>query len=169
MTIAICPGTFDPVTSGHLDIITRACRFFDRFIVAVAANPWKKPVFSLEERVALLAKAVKKFPNVEVTSFTTLLVEFAQQIQANAIVKGLRAISDFEYEFQMAQINHKLDENIETFFVMASPEYSFLSSSAVREVASYGGCISGLVPEEIEEDLIRLFQDKYGRVSKGAV
>ncbi len=157
------------MTAGHLDVITRACRFFDRFVIAVAANPLKQPMFSLEERVTLLNKATERLPNVEVMQFDTLLVEFAQKINASAIVKGLRAISDFEYEFQMAQINHKMDERIETFFVMASPEYSFLSSSAVREVASYGGCISGLVPAEIEQDLNRMFDEKFKRVRKGAV
>ncbi len=166
--IALCPGTFDPVTSGHLDVISRACRFFDRFYVAVASNPYKNPMFDLEERVDLLEKSVRSLPNVEVITFDCLLVELAEKMGANAIVKGLRAISDFEYEFQMAQINSRIDNQIETFFVMASTEFSFLSSSAVRELGIYGGDISGLVPPEIEEDLKDLFNRKFGRARKGA-
>jgi len=165
---ALCPGTFDPVTSGHLDIIGRACRFFDRFYVAVASNPYKNPMFTLEERMSLLEKSTRGLPNVEVISFDCLLVELAERLGANAIVKGLRAISDFEYEFQMAQINSRMDSQVETFFVMASTEYSFLSSSAVRELGVYGGDIAGLVPPEIEEDLADLFNQKYGRTRKGA-
>ncbi len=162
MAIAVCPGTFDPVTSGHLDVIKRAAPFFDRFIVAVAENPVKKPLFTLQERVYLLKKATQGLKGVEVASFDTLLVEFARKVGARAIVKGLRAISDFEYEFQMAQINQALDQGIETFFVMASSEYTFISSSAVREVASYGGSIKGLVPDCIEEELTRMFREKFG-------
>lgn len=168
MRIAVCPGTFDPVTSGHLDVIARASRFFDRFVIAVAASAAKQPMFSLEERVKLLEKTTGDLANVEVRPFDSLLVPLARELGATAIVKGLRAISDFEYEFQMSQINSLMDEHIETFFVMASTEYSFLSSSAVRELGVYGGSIAGLVPEEIEEDLIRLFDEKYGRKRKGA-
>jgi|YNPBryantNP2012_1023418.scaffolds.fasta_scaffold00391_7 pantetheine-phosphate adenylyltransferase len=166
--VAICPGTFDPVTSGHLDIIGRACRFFDRFYVAVAVNPYKNPLFTLEERIDLLKKSVSDLPNVEVVSFDCLLVDLAERLGANAIVKGLRAISDFEYEFQMAQINSRMDSRMETFFVMSSTEYSFLSSSAVRELGIYGGDIRGLVPPQIEGDLKELFRQKFGRVGKGA-
>lgn len=169
MTTAICPGTFDPITCGHLDVIKRAYAFFDRFIVAVAANPAKQPLFNLDERVYLLRKATEGLANVEVSSFDTLLVDFARKVGANAIVKGLRAISDFEYEFQMAQINQAMDESIETFFVMASAEYTFISSSAVREVASYGGSIKGLVPRSVEKELERMFDQKFGRLEKGAV
>ena len=167
-SIAICPGTFDPVTSGHLDVISRAARFFDRFVITVAASAAKQPMFSLEERVGLLEKATAGLANVEIRSFDSLLIPMAQEVGATAIIKGLRAISDFEYEFQMSQINSRMDEGIETFFVMASPENSFLSSSAVRELGVYGGSISGMVPEEIEDDLIRLFDEKYGRKRKGA-
>ncbi len=166
--VAVCPGTFDPITSGHLDIIGRACRFFDRFYVAVAENPYKSPMFTLEERQDLLRKSVDGLPNVEVITFDCLLVELADKLGANAIVKGLRAISDFEYEFQMAQINSRMDSSLETFFVMASTEYSFLSSSAVRELGIYGGDIRGLVPPQIEEDLNELFRRKFGRTGKGA-
>jgi pantetheine-phosphate adenylyltransferase len=168
MSIAICPGTFDPVTSGHLDVIGRASRFFDRFIIAVAASAAKQPMFSLEERMALLEKSACNLDNVEIRSFDTLLILLARELGATAIVKGLRAISDFEYEFQMSQINSRMDENVETFFVMASPEYSFLSSSAVRELGVYGGSINGMVPEAIEGDLVKLFNEKYGRKRKGA-
>jgi len=169
MTVAICPGTFDPITCGHLDVISRARRYFDRFIVAVAANPYKRPLFTLEERVYLLRKVTGEMDNVEVAAFDTLLVDFARKVGATAIVKGLRAISDFEYEFQMAQINQAMDEEVETFFVMANPEYTFISSSAVREVASYGGTITGLVPEEIEGELMDMFARKFGGLKKGAV
>jgi len=169
MTTAICPGTFDPITCGHLDVIKRAYGFFDRFIVAVATNPIKVPLFNLQERVQLLKKATNGLANVEVSAFNTLLVDFATSVGAGAIVKGLRAISDFEYEFQMAQINQAMDENIETFFVMASAEYTFISSSAVREVASYGGSIKGLVPQSVEKELEEMFKQKFGRLEKGAV
>ncbi len=167
MTVAVCPGTFDPITNGHLDVIRRASRFFERFIVAVAANPAKRPLFSLEERVYLLKKATEGLENVEVAWFDNLLVDFARKVGATAIVKGLRALSDFEYEFQMAQINQALSESIETFFVMANPQYTFISSSAVREVASYGGCVKGLVPENIEDELIKMFKKKFSLAEKG--
>ncbi len=169
MTVAICPGTFDPITCGHLDVITRASKYFDRFIVAVAVSPFKSPLFTLDERVHMLEKATEGLKNLEVTSFDTLLVDFARKVGATAIVKGLRAISDFEYEFQMAQINQAMNEGIETFFVMANHEYTFISSSAVREVASFGGSISGLVPEDIEAELVEMFAGKFGKLKKGAV
>ena len=169
MTKAICPGTFDPITCGHLDVINRAYKYFSQFIVAVAANPIKQPLFNLKERVYLLEKATAGLPNVEVESFDTLLVDFARKIGATAIVKGLRAISDFEYEFQMSQINQEMDENIQTFFVMANPEYTFISSSAVREVASYGGSITGLVPDNVEGELSKMFLSKFDALKKGAV
>jgi pantetheine-phosphate adenylyltransferase len=158
MIIAICPGTFDPITSGHMDVILRSAPFFDKVIVAVSANPLKNPMFGVEQRMELIRRAVasaESLQNVEVDRFEGLLVDYARRVNATAIIKGLRAISDFEYEFQMAQINHKMDESLETFFVMASPEYSFLSSSAVRELVFYGGSIEGLVPRSIEKDIIR--------------
>ncbi len=172
MKTAIYPGTFDPITSGHLDVIARAAPFFGKFIVAVSANPLKSPMFDLSERIDFASRVVKANPalvNVEVDSFKGLLVDYAKLIKATAIVKGLRAISDFEYEFQMAQINHKMDQSLETFFVMASTEYSFLSSSAVRELVFYGGCIEGLVPSEIERDIIRSFERRTVRKEKGAI
>lgn len=154
---AICPGTFDPITSGHLDVIQRASPFFDRFIVAVAYNPAKNPLFPLNKRIELIEKSTRHLKNIEATGFEGLLVDKAKELGANVIVKGLRAISDFEYEFQMAQINIKLEPEIETFFVMASPEYSFLSSSAVRELAFFGACTKGLIPEAIEGDILDIF------------
>ncbi len=169
MTVAICPGTFDPITNGHMDVISRAYKYFEKFIVAVAVNPFKQPLFTVEERVSMLEKATAGMPGVEVTCFDTLLVDFARKVGATAIVKGLRAISDFEYEFQMSQINQAMGEEIETFFVMANPEYTFISSSAVREVASYGGSITGLVPAEVEAELNELFARKHEKLKKGAV
>ena len=169
MTTAICPGTFDPITCGHLDVITRAYKYFSKFVVAVAGNPYKEPLFTLEERVHLLERATSDLENVRVEAFDTLLIDFARKAGATVIVKGLRAISDFEYEFQMSQINQAMDEEIQTFFVMANPEYTFISSSAVREVASYGGSISGLVPENVEGELSEMFKKKFGGLKKGAV
>lgn len=169
MTTAICPGTFDPITCGHLDVITRAYKYFSQFVVAVAGNPYKEPLFTLEERVYLLERATSDLENVRVEAFDTLLIDFARKAGATVIVKGLRAISDFEYEFQMSQINQAMDEEIQTFFVMANPEYTFISSSAVREVASYGGSISGLVPENVEGELSEMFKRKFGGLKKGAV
>ncbi len=151
--IAICPGTFDPVTMGHLDVINRAAKHFRKLIVAVAADPEKELLFSLDERVDLLRECLKESDNIEVHPFNNLLVEFAREYGSCAIVKGLRAMSDFEYEFQMAQLNRKMDARVETFFVMASPEYTFLSSSGIKEVIRYGGCIEGLVPKAAEIEL----------------
>jgi pantetheine-phosphate adenylyltransferase len=169
MTTAICPGTFDPITNGHLDVIRRASKFFDRFVVGVGARADKAPLFSLAERVQMVKDTTRDLPNVDVEPFDTLLVDFAKDVGATAIVKGLRAISDFEYEFQMAQINQTMDEEVETFFIMASAEFTFISSSAVREVASYGGSIKGLVPKEIEDQLVDMFNRKLKSLEKGAV
>jgi len=151
--IAVYPGSFDPVTNGHLDIIKRSAKMFDKVIVAVVKNYNKKPLFSTEERVKLIQKSVKDLPNVEVESFKGLLMDYIHEKNAQVIVKGLRAISDFEYEFQMALMNRKLDPNIETIFLMTNHKYSFLSSSMVKEVASLGGCITGLVPDDIIPDI----------------
>ncbi len=156
---AICPGTFDPVTNGHLDVILRAARHFDRGVVAVAVSAGKSPLFSVEERVEMLVESLKDQKNIEVVKFNTLLVDLAKRYDCSVIVKGLRALSDFEYEFQMAQFNRQMDERIETFFVMASPEYTFLSSSGIKEVASYGGSIKGLVPESVEKRLAEKYRD----------
>jgi pantetheine-phosphate adenylyltransferase len=169
MTTAICPGTFDPITNGHLDVIRRAAKFFECLIVGVAARADKTPLFNLEERVQMVRTTTSVLPNVRVEAFDTLLVDFARNVGAAAIVKGLRAISDFEYEFQMAQINQTMDVELETFFMMASTEYTFVSSSAVREVASYGGSIKGLVPDEIEDELADMFNRKFKSLEKGAV
>lgn len=158
MKIAICPGSFDPATNGHIDIIKRSGSLFDKVIVAVLNNPNKTPLFSVEERVELLRKTCGSIENVEIDSFSGLLTEYAKSKNANAIVKGLRAVSDFEYELQMALMNKKLNPDIETVFMMTSSRYSYLSSSIVKEVASHGGCIRGLVPEIIEEEISKRFR-----------
>jgi len=149
---ACCPGTYDPVTNGHLDIVARASKAFDRVIVAVLINPAKQPLFTLEERLAMLKEATVGMPSVEIDAFSGLLVDYARRREVTAIVKGLRAVSDFDYELQMAQMNSSLS-GIETVFVPTSPEYSFLASSLVKEVATYGGDVSGLVPGFVLERL----------------
>lgn len=146
---AIFAGSFDPITNGHLDIITRGSRIFDKLIVGVLLNIDKKGLFSIEERVELIKKVTKHLPNVEVICFNGLLVDLAKEYDAKVILKGLRAVSDFEYEFQMALMNSRLNPNIETLFMMTSSEYSYLSSSSVKQVAKFGGKINGLVPDEI--------------------
>jgi pantetheine-phosphate adenylyltransferase len=143
--IACCPGTYDPVTNGHLDIVARAAKVFDSVIVAVLVNPGKQPLFTLEERLALLKDATADIPGVEVDSFDGLLVEYARHRGVSAIVKGLRAVSDFDYELQMAQMNYRL-AGVETMFMTTNPSYSYLSSSLVKDVAHNGGDVSGLVP-----------------------
>lgn len=155
MKRGMCPGTFDPMTSGHLDIIERAASLFDDLVVAVALNPEKGggPLFSIDERVAFVQEATEHLPNVSVRPFDTLLVEFAHQVGATVIIKGLRAVTDFEREFQMAQLNYRLDRQIETMFIMAIPEYMYLSSSAVKEIARHGGPVKGLVPNVVHEAL----------------
>jgi pantetheine-phosphate adenylyltransferase len=145
VTTALCPGTFDPVTNGHVDIIERAAQQFDRVVVAVLENPGKQPLFGVEERVAMLEEATADLGGVEVDAFSGLLVEYAKRMEAKAIVKGLRAVTDFEYEIQMAQMNQRLG-GVETFFMTTAPTWSYLSSSLVREVARFGGDVSGLVP-----------------------
>lgn len=155
MRTAIYPGSFDPITNGHLDIINRAVKTFDQVIVLVLVNPDKKGMFSIEERVELIKRVVKQFKNVKVQSYSGLLVNFMKKKDSQIIIKGLRAISDFEYEFQMALMNNKLDPDVETFFMMTRAEYSYLSSSAVKQVAIFGGCIKGLVPEEIINDVVK--------------
>jgi len=154
LNVAICPGTFDPVTNGHLDVIRRVSRHFTKTIVAVAANPSKCPLFNIEERISMLNESIGDTNKVEVIAFDSLLIDVARAHGSCCIVKGLRAMSDFEFEFQMAQFNRQMDENIETFFVMASPEFTYLSSSGLKEVASYGGSINGLVPDLVEERLL---------------
>jgi pantetheine-phosphate adenylyltransferase, bacterial len=150
---ALCPGTFDPVTNGHLDIIGRAAMLFDTVIVGVLENPSKAPMLSLEERVALLEAAVRDLPNVRVSSFRGLLVDYARGQGAAAIVKGLRAVSDYEYEIQMAQMNQRIGA-VETLFMPTNPKWSFLSSSLVKDVVSFGGDVEGLVPEHVRAALV---------------
>jgi pantetheine-phosphate adenylyltransferase len=149
---ALCPGTFDPVTNGHLDIIERAGQRFDALVVAVLDNPAKQPLFTVEERVGMLKEVTASFGNVEVDAFSGLLVEYARRKGSDVIVKGLRAVSDFDYEIQMAQMNRRLS-GVETFFMTTDPTWSYLSSSLVREVARYGGDVSALVPLVVAERL----------------
>src|SRR5580704_8023644 len=153
--IAICPGTYDPVTFGHLDIIGRASAMYDQVIVAVVNMPWRKgsTLFSADERVAFLADATSDLPNVTAEPFSTLVVEFAHARGAMAIVKGLRAISDFEYELEMNQLNRRQAPDVESVYLMASPKYSFIRSSGVKELATFGGDIDGLVPEHVARAL----------------
>jgi pantetheine-phosphate adenylyltransferase len=153
--IAICPGTFDPVTNGHLDIIGRASNMYDSLIVGVVNHPWRKgkTLFSAEERVAFIVNATESMGNVSVQPFSTLLVAFAHEAGAMAIVKGLRAISDFEYELEMNQLNHRQAPDIESVYLMASAKYSFLRSSGVKELATFGGDIDDLVPQEVAQAL----------------
>ncbi len=153
MKIALYPGTFDPVTLGHLDIIRRAAGVCDKLVIGVLPNSAKRPWFSVEERIELIKKVTSDLDNVEVESFDGLTVDFGKKIGASVIVRGLRAITDFEYELQIAQINHRLNPDIDTIFFTTSVEYSYVSSSIAKEVASYGGDVSGLVPREIIEDL----------------
>jgi len=150
---ALCPGTFDPVTNGHLDIIERAADRFDAVIIGVLDNPAKQPLFGVDERVQMLKEVTAGLGNVEVDSFTGLLVEYATRKGAGVVVKGLRAVTDFEFEIQMAQMNHQLT-GLETLFMSTSPSWSFLSSSLVKEVARLGGDVSGLVPKIVNERLV---------------
>ena len=152
---AVCPGSYDPVTNGHLDIIGRAARVFDRVIVGVVNQPLRKnkTLFSPEERQAFIEAATSEQDNIEVQVFSTLLVDFAREHNARAIVKGLRAISDFEYEFEMNQLNRQLAEDIESVFILASPGYSFIRSSGVKEIAAFGGDVSELVPPHVASAL----------------
>jgi pantetheine-phosphate adenylyltransferase len=148
---AVCPGSYDPVTFGHLDIIGRAANVFDRVIVGVVNQPPRKQktLFEAEERIAFIEEGVAEYPNVQVKPFDSLLVHFAQEHGAKAIVKGLRAISDFEYEFEMNQLNRKLAPEIESIYLMSAPQFSFLSSSGVKELAMFGGDVNGLVPDRV--------------------
>ena len=155
MRTAIYPGSFDPVTMGHLDIIRRAAVMFDRLIVAVMHNQNKQPMFSVEERMDLLRRTTDGLPNVEITSFGGLLADYAKQQGACAVVKGLRAVSDFEYEFQMALANRKLNPELDTVFLMTSAEYMYLSSSVVKDIAVHGGSVAGFVPDGIMQDIVR--------------
>lgn len=158
MRIAICPGSFDPLTNGHLDVIERATKLFDRVIIAVASNESKQPLFSLKERLDLACNAARQWPHVEVDSFDCLLVEYAERVGAQAIVRGLRAVSDFEFEFQLALMNRRLNERIETIFMMPRDTYTYLSSRMIKEIARLGGDVSAFVPDHVREALVdRLF------------
>jgi len=157
MRRAVYPGSFDPVTNGHLDVIERASRLYDEVLVAIAHNEAKEGLFSFAERVALLNEAVEHHPNVRVTQFDGLLVNFAREVQAQTIIRGLRAVSDFEYEFQMALMNRKLDGNVETMFLMPKEEYSYVSSRLVKEIARLGGDIDAFVPDCIARALRKKF------------
>lgn len=151
MNVALLPGTYDPVTVGHLDIITRCSGMFDSVVVGVVDDSLRKAVlFSTGDRIRFLEESTGELPNVKVMPLRGLVVDLAREVGAHVLVKGLRAVTDFEYEFQMAQLNRKLDPELETMYLMASPEYSFLSSSGVKEIARYGGCTSDLVPEAVE-------------------
>lgn len=156
--IAVVPGSFDPVTFGHLDIIKRGASVFDEIHVVVLNNSSKKPLFSVEERMDLIRQVTSSIPNVQVDSFSGLLVDYASSVNANAIVRGLRAVSDFEYEMQITSMNRVLDEKIETFFIMTNNQFSFLSSSIVKEVAKYGGDIAEFVPKQVELALKEKFK-----------
>ena len=160
MNIAIVPGSFDPVTNGHLDIIKRTSELFDTVYVSILSNSSKNPLFSVEERIALIKRVTQNLPNVKVESFTGLLVDYAKEKNAKFIVKGLRAVTDFEYEFQMSLTNKQLAPEIETFFITTSAKYAYLSSSIVKEVARYGGDFTEMVPLEIIEDI----KDKIGGI-----
>ncbi|MEC4294466.1 pantetheine-phosphate adenylyltransferase [Adlercreutzia shanghongiae] len=162
MKRALTPGTFDPITEGHLDVIRRAAQLVDEVIVSVAVSAGKGPLFSLEERVALAREATKDIPNVRVEPFDELLVDFARRMEAQAVVKGLRAITDFEYEFQMTAMNYQLDKNLETVFIMSTPQHMYLSSSVVREIASWGGDVSQFVPPCVNEALVARFAELKG-------
>jgi pantetheine-phosphate adenylyltransferase len=158
----VCPGSYDPVTNGHIDIITRSSQVFERVVVGVVNNPMRKDktLFTAEERKGLIEEATASLGNVEARIFSNLLVEFAREQGAKAIVKGLRAISDFEYEFEMAQLNRKLDDEIESIYVIASPHYSFLSSTGVKEMATFGGDVSDLVPPSVAAALVERLPER---------
>ena len=154
---AIYPGTFDPITNGHIDLIERTLKIFDEVIIAVASSLKKEPLFTLEERISMINESISGFKRARTEAFSSLLVNYAQETGSIAIVRGLRAISDFEYEMQMALMNRRLNSNIETVFMMPNEEYTFVSSTLVKEVASFGGSAMGLVPEVVEKALAEKF------------
>jgi pantetheine-phosphate adenylyltransferase len=154
----VCPGSYDPVTNGHLDIISRASRLYDEVVVAVLINISKKSLFTVDERVEMIAEVTKEYGNVAVDKFHGLMVDYCREHNIPAIVRGLRAVSDFDYELQIAQMNHQM-AGVETMFMATNPLYSFLSSSLVKEIAQYGGDVSGLVPKSVQERLTRRFKE----------
>ncbi len=156
--VCVYPGSFDPVTLGHIDIIERAAKLFPKLVVAVLNNPDKKNIFTVEHRIDMLAKACAHLPNVCIDSFGGLLVDYMSSIDAEIVLRGLRAVTDFENEFQMAQVNRQIAPKIETLFLMTSPDYAYISSSAVRQIASFGGDISTLVPSCIEQEIYQVYQ-----------
>ena len=162
-TIAIYPGTFDPITNGHIDLVRRTLKIFDEVVIAVAPSQKKQPLFSVEERIALIKKSIKHITGAKTDAFNSLLVDYVQDRKSIAIIRGLRAISDFEYELQMALMNRRLNANIEAVFMMPSEEYTFLSSTLVKEVASFGGSVKGLVPEAVEKAIKVKFGNKTRR------
>ncbi len=162
MRTAVYPGSFDPCTNGHLDVIKRASRLFDKVVVAVLINSAKQPAFTVEERVSMLKEVTSEIENVEVRAFNGLLADFMRDINSSIIIKGIRAVSDFEYEFQMALTNRTLNSELETLFLHTSQDYMFLSSSIVKEIAKYGGCLDGLVPD----GLIPVIKSRFERSDK---
>lgn len=159
--IAVYPGSFDPITYGHIDIIERGCKLFDRVVVAILINPNKTPLFTVEERLEMIGESLKHLPQekIEVSSFSGLLVDYVKRVKAKAILRGIRAISDFEYEFQMALTNRRLLKTVDTVFMMPDERYSYLSANLVREIASFGGDISHFVPSHVEKRL----KEKFGK------
>ena len=160
MKIAVYPGSFDPITNGHEDIIKRGAKIFDELIVAVGINVDKKGAFDASERVEFIKRVIEPYDNVRVESFDGLLIDFMKEKKATIILKGLRAVSDFEYEFQMALMNYNLDSSVETVFMTTSAHYSYLSSSVIKQVVSFGGCVDGLLPEVIMDDVVKKLRRK---------
>lgn len=158
MKTAIYPGSFDPVTNGHIDIIERALKLFDKVLVVIGDNPQKKPTFSVKERKYMLREIFKDYDNIEIDDFSGLLVDYVKKHNSRIIIRGLRAISDFEFEFQRALLNRELDNSIETVFIMTKDDYAFLNSSIIKEIAMFGGSVKGFVPQVVEEMLRKKFQ-----------